>query len=66
MLVALAMVHAADPISKQEPALHFLLVYIVLLLTGSGKYSIDGLLGRKKPISPYRKSRLEDHKVAIS
>ena len=65
MLVALANVHAADPISKQEPALHYLLVYIVLLLTGSGKYSIDALLQRKNATSPYRKTRLEDPKVAI-
>ena len=44
MLVAVLSIHASDPFAKQEPAVHYLLVYIVLLLTGSGKYSIDGLL----------------------
>ena len=44
MLVAVLSIHASDPFAKQEPAIHYLLVYIILLLTGSGKYSIDGLL----------------------
>ena len=47
MLVALLAIHAADPFAKQEPALHYLLVYVVLFLTGSGKYSIDYLLQRR-------------------
>ena len=48
MLVAVLFVHAPDPIGVKEPALHYLLVYIILLLTGSGKYSIDYLLQRKQ------------------
>ncbi|MDB5207994.1 MAG: DoxX family protein [Flavisolibacter sp.] len=48
MLVALILVHAADPVAKQEPALHYLLVYVVLLFAGSGKYSLDYLLGGKR------------------
>ncbi len=44
MLVAAFVIHAADPLAKQEPALQYLLVYIVLLFAGSGKYSIDYLL----------------------
>lgn len=44
MLVALIFVHAADPVTKQEPALHYLLVYVVLLFAGAGKYSVDALL----------------------
>ncbi|OLY94967.1 putative oxidoreductase [Cnuella takakiae] len=47
MLVALLMVHAADPFQMKEPALHYLLVYVVLLLTGSGRYSVDYLLQSK-------------------
>jgi putative oxidoreductase len=31
MLVAVVFIHAADPIGVKEPALHYLLVYIVLL-----------------------------------
>jgi len=49
MLVAALMIHAADPFAKQEPALQYLLVYIVLLFTGSGKFSTDYLLQGKRP-----------------
>lgn len=44
MLVALVQVHAADVFAKKEMALHYLLVYILLFVLGSGRYSIDGLL----------------------
>ncbi|MFL5808817.1 MAG: DoxX family protein [Flavisolibacter sp.] len=48
MLVALVSIHASDPFGKQEPAFHYLLVYVVLLFAGSGKYSIDFLLQRNR------------------
>lgn len=48
MLVALFIVHGADPFGKQEPSLQYLLVYVILLFTGSGKFSIDYLLQAKK------------------
>ena len=47
MLVAAFVIHAADPFAKQEPSLQYLLVYLVLLLAGSGKFSADYLLQRK-------------------
>ena len=47
MLVAVLHIHAADPFAKQELGLHYLLVYVVLLITGSGKYSLDYLLQSK-------------------
>lgn len=47
MLVAALLVHAADPFSVKESSLQYLLVYIVLLFAGSGKYSIDYLLQQK-------------------
>ena len=51
MLVAVLFIHAADPISVKEPALHYLLVYVVLLFAGSGKYSIDYLLQSKRAVN---------------
>jgi putative oxidoreductase len=51
MLVALILVHSADPIAKQEPALHYLLVYLVLLFAGAGKYSLDYLMQGKRTTS---------------
>lgn len=46
MLVAALAIHASDPFTIQEPALQYLLVYVVLLLAGSGKYSVDYLLAK--------------------
>lgn len=46
MLVAVFFIHASDPFAKQESALQYLLAYVVLLFTGSGRYSIDYLLHR--------------------
>lgn len=47
MLVALCTVHANDPIGKQEPVLHYLLVYVVLMITGAGAISLDKLISRR-------------------
>jgi len=44
MLVAVFIVHGADPFSAQEMGLHYLLGYVLLFITGSGKYSVDQLI----------------------
>lgn len=41
MGVALFYVHIADPFGRQEKALLYLVAYLVLFLTGPGKYSVD-------------------------
>jgi putative oxidoreductase len=51
MLVAVLLIHGADPFAKKEMAMHFLLVYGLLLVTGSGKYSIDHLVQRRQLVS---------------
>ncbi len=48
MLIAVLHVHSNDPFAKQEVGLLFLLVYIILFILGSGKYSIDSLLFKRK------------------
>ena len=48
MMVAAFHIHIGDPFAKQEMALHFLLVYVVLFILGSGKYSIDNFLSKAK------------------
>jgi putative oxidoreductase len=53
MLVAVLHIHAADPFAKQEPGLQYLLVYVVLFLTGSGRYSVDHLLQSKSSQEKY-------------
>ncbi|NEM98403.1 DoxX family protein [Pontibacter burrus] len=44
MLIAAFYVHGADPFAKKEPAILYLIPYVMLLLTGSGKYALDHLL----------------------
>jgi len=46
MAVAAFIVHADDPFNRVELALMYLLVYIALMITGSGKYSIDKFIGK--------------------
>lgn len=53
MLVAVLLIHGADPFSKKEMGLHYLIGYVVLLITGSGKFSIDHLLNKKQPAIAY-------------
>lgn len=47
MGVALFIVHGADPFAVKELALAYLLVYIMLILTGPGKISLDYYLNKK-------------------
>lgn len=47
MSMAIISIHGADPIAVKEPALHYLLVYVVLLFAGAGKYSVDYLFRSK-------------------
>lgn len=41
MAVAVFIAHAGDPFGRKEPALFFLISFVVLFLTGPGKYSLD-------------------------
>lgn len=41
MLVAALVVHGADPFGVKEKALLFLVFFIVIILLGPGRYSID-------------------------
>ncbi|QIA06586.1 DoxX family protein [Draconibacterium halophilum] len=47
MAVAAFIVHGADPFGRKEMALFYLVSYIVLLLSGSGKISVDRFISRK-------------------
>lgn len=46
MAVAVFLHHANDPFAQKELGLIYLLVYIVLLIMGSGKYSVDKYISR--------------------
>lgn len=48
MFTAIFVVHCADGFEKQELAGLYLLIYVFLLVAGSGKYSVDHIISRKK------------------
>ncbi len=47
MATAAFIIHADDPFGRKELAFMFLTAFSALLFTGAGKYSVDGLMGRK-------------------
>ena len=47
MLVAAFVVHVDDGIYKQEKALLYIISYLLLMINGAGKYSLDYLQKRK-------------------
>lgn len=48
MSVAVFVVFASAPIAKKELPLLYLLIYLILLVVGSGKYAVDYLISNKK------------------
>ena len=48
MFVAAFIVHGDDPFRKMEMALLYFFGYLLLALTGPGKYSLDHLLARER------------------
>ncbi|MEJ2879873.1 DoxX family protein [Pedobacter sp. GR22-6] len=46
MIVAVFIVHAADDFGTKEMGLHYLIVYLFLLVAGPGRYSVDSLIGK--------------------
>jgi putative oxidoreductase len=48
MAVAAFIVHAGDPFKQKELSLMYLILYIVLFIIGSGKYSVDNFISKKK------------------
>ena len=53
MAVIIFIVHAADGFSRQELALHYLLGYVILLIIGAGRFSLDGMLTPKRNLTKY-------------
>ncbi|MBZ5856117.1 DoxX family protein [Flavihumibacter profundi] len=65
MLVAVFYIHAADPFAIKELAVLYLVAYIILLLKGSGKYSIDNLLTQRLQKPAYNHKTIEDPTISI-
>jgi len=47
MLTAVLIIHADDPWARKEMALMYLIPFITIMITGPGRYSLDGWFGRK-------------------
>jgi putative oxidoreductase len=47
MLVIVFLAHGDDPFKKKELAILYLLIYITLVFTGPGKYSLDNLINKR-------------------
>lgn len=65
MVAAALLIHASDPLSVKEPALLYLLVYVVLFYAGSGKYSVDYLMQKNKRNVSNSRENTEDPTLLI-
>jgi putative oxidoreductase len=48
MLVAAFIVHAPDPWGRKEMAVLYAVIFLTLVLTGGGRFSLDGNLARRR------------------
>ena len=48
MLIAALIIHVPDPFSKQELPLLYASIYLVILISGAGRFSIDNMIFNKK------------------
>lgn len=48
MAVAGLLVHGADPFSKREASLLYLSVYLLIISLGSGKFSVDQMISKRR------------------
>ncbi|REC44049.1 DoxX family protein [Chryseobacterium pennipullorum] len=53
MAMAAFVVHGADPFEKREMALTYLSVYLLLMVIGAGKISVDHMIERRKRASDW-------------
>ncbi|GEJ43763.1 MULTISPECIES: DoxX family protein [unclassified Chryseobacterium] len=53
MIIAGFVVHGADPFEKREMSLIYLSVYLLLMVIGAGKISVDHMIERRKRASDW-------------
>lgn len=53
MIIAAFVVHGADPFEKREMSLVYLSVYLLLMVIGAGKVSVDHMIERRKRASEW-------------
>jgi putative oxidoreductase len=60
MLIAVFHIHVTDPFAKQELGLFYLVGYVILFFTGSGRYSLDYHIQRR----PTYTKAIEKHRIS--
>ncbi|MEY8759975.1 DoxX family protein [Chryseobacterium tongliaoense] len=53
MIIAVTMVHGADPFDKMELGLTYLSIYLLLIAFGAGKVSVDHMIEKRKRASDW-------------
>lgn len=48
MIIAAFVVHGSDPFDKKETALLYACVFLILLFFGPGRFSVDGMISKRK------------------
>jgi len=48
MIIAGFVVHGADPFEKREMSLIYLSVYLLLMVFGAGRFSVDYMIEKRK------------------
>lgn len=56
MIMAVFVIHSGDPIEVREPAIIYLTMFVVMFISGPGKFSVDATIQRylqaKKLVNP--------------
>jgi putative oxidoreductase len=53
MVIAAFVVHGGDPFEKKEMSLIYLSVYLLLMVFGAGKVSVDHMIEKRKRASDW-------------
>lgn len=53
MIIAAFVVHGADPFEKREMSLIYLSIYLLLMVFGAGKLSVDHMIEKRKRASDW-------------
>ncbi|CAD7815719.1 hypothetical protein CHRY9390_03024 [Chryseobacterium aquaeductus] len=53
MIVAGFIVHGSDPFDKREISLLYLGIYLLIVVLGAGRFSIDGMIKKKRRASEW-------------
>lgn len=53
MIIAGFVVHGADPFDKKEMSLLYLAIYLLIMVLGAGRFSIDDMIEKKRRASEW-------------